>query len=79
MPAMETFQRNGFIIVSAFQIFNENNHLKTQIRIIWVMTPYSPIGWFTNILKEAAASFFMVKNVILFRFVSFEVTVYSQV
>lgn len=79
MPAMETFQRNGFIIVSAFQTINEINNLKTQIRIFWVMTPYSPIGWFTNILKEAAASFFMVENVILFRFVPLEATAYSQV
>jgi hypothetical protein len=29
------------------------------------MTPYNPIGWFANILKEAAASFFMVENVTL--------------
>jgi hypothetical protein len=38
--------------------------------IFWVMTPYSPIGWFTNILKEAAASFFMVESAILLQFVS---------
>jgi hypothetical protein len=41
------------------------------------MTPYSPTQLFTNILKEAAASFFILENVILFRFVSFEATAYS--
>jgi hypothetical protein len=41
------------------------------------MTPYSSIGWFTNILKEVALSSFMVENAILFRFVSLEATAYS--
>jgi len=45
--------------------------------IFWVMTLYSPIEWFINTLKEAAASFFMVENVILFRFVSLYATANS--
>jgi len=53
-----------------FKYLMKINHLQTHIMIFWVMILYGPIGWFTNILKEGAASFFMLQNVIHFRFVS---------